>query len=116
MAMRVKWLCIVMVAICWLPSALCVIDNREFLDFIYNKYNYRWKNPVDRPLSFQAFNQLMIDVGLNDGNNDTWVSYSDKNLTLFRRYLILEATGHYDNITEVIYRLESKQHTIALAH
>lgn len=103
--MRIKLFFIVVVGVYWLPLVVCnsVDHNTEFVDYIYNKYNYRGRDP-NRPLPFQAFNRLMTDVGLNSGNNDTWVSYSDRNLTLFRRYLILEATGHYDNITEVIDR------------
>lgn len=97
--MRSKSLFIAVVTIYWLPVALCATHDREFVDYIYNKYE-GWNDP-ERPLPFLAFNKLMTDVGLDGGNNDTWTSDSDRNLTLYRRSLILQATGYYDNITEV---------------
>ncbi|RDD41796.1 Zinc transporter ZIP14 [Trichoplax sp. H2] len=75
--------------------------DREFLDYIYHKYDRRWRGNGQHQLALSDFSRLLRDAGLNE-NNDTWVSYSDRNLTLFRRYLILEATGHYDNITECL--------------
>ncbi|EDV29526.1 uncharacterized protein TRIADDRAFT_51973 [Trichoplax adhaerens] len=74
-------------------------DSREFLDYIYRKYDPRWTSNGQQHLALSEFTRLLKDAGLNQ-NNDTTISYSDQNLTLFRQHLILEATGHYDNITE----------------